>query len=97
VTLIQINVADFSLCFPFSSREGVRRFGVEDNFCRATSGAASNMSVMFVGAIVALVSRDGHRWFAAFAAVGDWDVRHRGSGAACHLVLLLKEIEVGFI
>jgi len=29
-------------------------------------------------------SGDGPRWFAAFAALGDWDVEHGGSGAARH-------------
>lgn len=55
------------------------------------------MSVMFVGAIMALVvlvtALGGSR---LSLRVGDWDVQHGGSGAACHLAFLLREIEMGF-
>jgi hypothetical protein len=54
------------------------------------------MSVMFVGAIVALVFSDGPWRFAAFAAVGNWDVHPVDRSAARYRVFLPGEIEIGF-
>jgi hypothetical protein len=66
--------------------------------CKVSGGGASNMSVMFVGAIVALNrSSDGPRRFVIFAAVGDLGVEPGGGGAARHPGFLLREIEMGFI
>ena len=87
----------FSPMLPFSSREGVWRFGVGDHFVKPLLEQHRTVRDVRGGNCRFSRSRDGPRWFAAFAAVGDWDVRHRGSGAACHLVFLLREIEVGFI
>jgi uncharacterized membrane protein YjjP (DUF1212 family) len=52
VTLIQINRADS----PHAPVQFLKAFGVlAPEFCKVCSGGASNMSLMFIGAIVALI------------------------------------------